>query len=176
MLLLVSGCHSGNLINQDSQSLSSDRKQSDPNFPEKEGEIITYTSASDLISVPDSIIYYHQGKQTIINNDNNKFNTIITMTKNRAFIVKGIFKTLVTKTDIETLKQNNFVLEFLYSKNIAVNWKNPVDSDNVSNYEYNVILFPLNGEWNKFMIFSPKSSGPLGSMGSADELLKYLNQ
>lgn len=98
------------------------------------------------------------------------------MTQNRASKVKDVAKLAISQLDIETLKKNNDTLEFVYSKNVAVNWKNNVNYDFLYRFEYSSIIFPLIGEWNKFMIFSPKSPGPLDSMASADELLKYLNQ
>ena len=175
-LIFISGCNSANLNNLNEQSGSNNQKQPDPKLSEKEEPIITYTSASDLITIPDKIIYYHQGNQTIINKNDGKFDNIIKMTRNRASNVKDVAKSAISQSDIKTLKENNDTLEFVYSKNIAVNWKNNVSYDFLYKFEYNSIIFPLAGDWNKFMIFSPKSPGPLGSMASADELLKYLNQ
>ena len=175
-LLFIFGCDSDNLNNLIRKPASNSQKQPDPNFSEKGEQIITYTSASDLITIPDKIIYYHQGNQIILDENNDKFHNIMKMTKDRASNVKDVTKSAISLSDIETLKENNDTLEFVYLKNVAVNWKNNVNYDFIYRFEYNSIIFPLTGEWNKFMIFSPKSPGPLGSMASADELLKYLNQ
>lgn len=161
-ILILSGCSSGTTMNKNSNM--------------KEGNTITTERAADLIAVPDQIIYYHQGKETIIDKDNIKFQNIMSMTINRADNVKDIYKRAISNSDIETLKQHNDVLEFSYSKEVEASWRPPhVTTDFQYTFKYNTILFPLSGEWNKFMIFLPIQNGPLGPMGSADELQKYLN-
>ncbi|WP_368294537.1 hypothetical protein [Dehalobacter sp. TBBPA1] len=151
------------------------QEQPDSKISEKEEQTITYANAADLITIPDKIIYYHRGNQTIVDK-NNKFDNILKITKDRASIVKDVSKLAFSQSDIEALKQNNDVIEYVYLKNVSANWKYDVNSDFIYRFEYNSIIFPLTGEWNDKAIFLPTSPGPLVPMGSADELIKVLNQ
>jgi hypothetical protein len=141
----------------------------------KEGNPITFGRVEDLISIPDKIIYYHHGKETIIEKGNMKFNTIITMAITRTDSIQDVCKLGLSESDIETQKQTNDVLEFAYSKKIAVNWKPPANNNFEYRFAYNAILFPLSGDWNRFMIFLPIQNGPLDPLESANNLQKYLN-
>lgn len=162
LLILCSGCSSinSNIIGQpDSQ---------------REEKIITYTNAAELIDIPDKIIYYHQGNQITIDKNNDKFDKIVKATKDRVFIANDVYKLAFSQSDLEGLKQKNDVLEFIYPRAVSVNWKYNADLDFIYSFNYNSIIFPLTGQWNDMVFFLPNSPGPLGLMGSEDELLKLL--
>jgi hypothetical protein len=160
-ILILSGCSSKTIIGKNDNT--------------KEVNTITTERAADLIAVPDQIIYYHQGKETIIDKSNVKYQNIISMAINRTDSVNDMCQLYISRPEIETLKQNNDVLEFAYSKEVTAQWKAHADSDFKYKFVYNAILFPLSGDWKKFMIFMPNPSGPIGPMGSAEDLQKYLN-
>lgn len=168
-ILILSGCSSKTSMNKNDNNL-------------KEENTITTVSATnptELIAIPDQVIYYHQGKANVIDKDNIKFQKIVSMAINRTANVKDIAKLGMTKSDIETLKQHDDVLEFSYAKEIEAKWApytaNDLSSDFQYNFKYNAILFPLTGEWNEFMIYLPLQNGPLTPMEPADDLQKYLN-
>ena len=136
--------------------------------------VITSNIAADLIAIPDKIIYYHQGKENIIQKGDVKFDNIIKMSKSRVGKV-DMYKSAILKSDIETQKQTNDVVELVYSKNIEANFKPNVDNAFQYKFVYNSLFFPLSGNQNNWLIFLPIQSGPLGPLKSGDELLKYLN-
>ena len=163
IIFILCGCNPRTMINKNDNI--------------KEENTIVTEHAADLITIPDKIIFYHQGKETLIDKDNTKFQKIVSMAVDRANTVKDISKMAISESDIGTLRQQNDVLEFSYSKEVEVNWRPPnVTTDFQYKFKYNSILFPLSGEWNKFMIFLPIQNGPIGPMGPADEIQKYLNQ
>ena len=97
------------------------------------------------------------------------------MTKSRLGTTLNMALTAMTESEILARKQKG-AIEFVYTNNVALNYK-PIASDNEDfryKFVYNSLLFPLNGDWNEFMIFLPLQSGPLGPLKSPVELLKYL--
>lgn len=178
MMLLLAGCHSVDQGSQTNQTPTNNQQQVGSNPSERGGEVITYTSVADIIAIPDKIIYYRQGKQTVIDRDNAKFNKVIERVKTRSSSADDATQSYISNSDIERLKQNDDALEFIYERNIIVEWKPPNSSikDFTYKFNYNAILFPLTGEYKKYMLFKPRSPGPIGDMGPADDLLKYLNE
>lgn len=163
LLISCSGCSSINSISIG----QSDSK--------KEEQIITSTNVAELINIPEKIIYYHQGNQTIIDKNNDKFDKIVKLTKNRVSTVQDVSKLAFSQLDIEALKQNNVVLEFIYAKDVSANWKYDTHLDFIYRFNYNSIVFPLTGKWNDMAFFLPTSPGPLIPLESKDELLELLN-
>lgn len=127
----------------------------------------------DLLKIPDKIIYFHQGNETVINKGDLKFDNIITMTKSRLSTTCDMFQTGMTESEIVAQKQKS-AIEFVYTNNVEVNYKPRANVDFQYKFVYNSLLFPLNGDWNEYIIFLPLQSGPLGPLKSPDDLLKYL--
>lgn len=173
MILLLFGCDSGS---QNNQILTAEQQISEISQSRREGKTITVTSAADIICVPDKIIYYHKGQQAVIEKGSEKYDTIVKMARARASYADDIIKSAIRDSDLDAARKNNDLIEFVYSDLIKVDW-NHIDHHNKAftyRFEYTSIFFPLTGEFNELMIFKPKSSGPVGRMGAADELLKYL--
>lgn len=142
-------------------------------YPFKEEWNIISNNVVDLLKIPDKIIYHHRGKETVINKAHLKFDIIIEMTKSRLGETLQMFKTGMIGSDIVAQKQKG-AIEFVYTNNVEVNYKPIANNDFQYEFVYNSLLFPLSGDWNKFMIFLPIQSGPLGLLKSPDELRKYL--
>jgi len=127
----------------------------------------------DLLKIPDKIIYYHRRKETVFNKADLEFDNIIKMTKSR--LGTTLYKSLTAMTEYEIVaRKQKGAIEFVYTNNVELNYKPIANEDFQYKFVYNSLLFPLNGDWNEFMIFLPLQSGPLGPLKSPVELLKYL--
>ena len=165
LVLFVTSCNSPkNAVNDQSKTKS----DSD--------EAIIAHNVADLIAMPDKIIYYHKGISTIVSKNSEKYKNIVKMSKARCDGNIDIYLSAINESDIADQKQNNDVVEFVYSNKVEAYWTR-VGSDNDFHYHfvYTSLLFPLSGNRNKWMFFLPIQNGPLGPLKSPDDLLKYLN-
>lgn len=152
---------------------TTDNKVNPPTAPKV--NISTGTSdAEDLIKVPDKIVYYNKGKQTVIDKKNKKFDKIVKLVKARVTSANDIYKTAINSKDIEKQEKSNNVVEFIYTSKITMNWKYGKDNKSDYKFVYNSIVFPLDGQYSKMAIFTPTSAGPIGPLKDPKELLNYI--
>ncbi|KLU58646.1 hypothetical protein CEB3_c46620 [Peptococcaceae bacterium CEB3] len=175
IFLLVSGCNS----TSDSTGKKINTVKTQMNISsESEGKrIITKNNAADLVKIPNKILYYHQGKSTVIPNNDPRFNNLINMTKARLDGSIDIYKSVITLSDVSAQKEKTDLLEFVYDNNVEVFWKPHANGQTQYQYRlvYNSLIFPLDGTRRDWLIVLPIQNGPLGPLKSPDELLKYLN-
>ena len=164
IVLLISGC------NSPKTTVSGQSKTQS----EGVGAITSYKMA-DLIAMPDEIIFHYKGTSTVINKDSDKYQNLVKMTKDRCGDNIDQYRSLITESEITNLKQNNDVIEFIYSNNIEIHLKVKSDIEFQYNFVYTSLLFPLSGDKNNWMFFLPIQNGPFGDLKSPDDLLKYLN-
>lgn len=152
---------------------TSDTKVNAPTTP-KVNTTTGTSDAEDLIKVPDKIVYYNKGKQTVIDKKNKKFDKIVKLVKARVTSANDIYKTSISSRDIEKQEKSNNVVEFIYTSKITMNWKYGKDNKSDCKLVYNSIVFPLDGQYSKMAIFTPTSAGPIGPLKDAKELLNYI--
>ncbi|GKU23692.1 hypothetical protein [Clostridium folliculivorans] len=132
------------------------------------------SDAEDLIKVPDKIVYFNKGKQTVIDKKNKKFDKIVKLVRARVTSANDIYKTSMTSREIEKQEKSNNVVEFIYTSKVTMNWKYGKDNKSDCKLVYNSIVFPLDGQYSKMAIFTPTSAGPIGPLKDPKELLNYI--
>ncbi|MBK1812827.1 hypothetical protein JHL18_19585 [Clostridium sp. YIM B02505] len=152
---------------------TTDNKVNAPTTP-KVNTTTGTSDAEDLIKVPDKIVYYNKGKQTVIDKKNKKFDKIVKLVKARITSANDIYKTAISSRDIEKQEKSNNVVEFIYTNKITMNWKYGKDNKSDLKLVYNTIVFPLDGQYSKMAIFTPTSAGPIGPLKDPKELLNYI--
>ncbi|GAH60909.1 unnamed protein product [marine sediment metagenome] len=110
------------------------------NKKETEDEEDYMITESKYFELPNKIIIYNEGEQTIIEKDTKSYNKIIYTTDKRFERGRCLIEEIIPEEMIEDIKNNKIAIEFIYTEEIQTNyaceefgWKKI----------YTKILFPL---------------------------------
>ncbi len=138
--------------------------------PSTGSSTIEARNASELVLEPERIIYWHDGVQTVVKPGAESYAKIVSMAQKRASGARDMYKSMVEDADIKALQNGSRVLEFQYAQKIQARWHS-------MDFKYDRFFFPLDGEFNNYMLIVDSSGshyGPIGPPDASADLLPYL--
>ncbi|GKU30162.1 hypothetical protein [Clostridium folliculivorans] len=124
-------------------------------------------------SEPKEIIYYNNGQKTVINKEDEKFNGMVSATEK---MIEGIKDQYGSTFPIGDLKNKGKLLEYDYSEKQVLEYTTSKGTKRT--ITYTKLYFDVNkgDSISNLMAFEGEGYGPVGPLGSNDELLKLLNK
>lgn len=125
------------------------------------------------ISIPDNIVFYNKGKESVIDKKEPKYNDVVNLTKERIKGIQGVYKSIFNVND---LKSKGSLLEFDYTaaqtfEYVTVEGKKEIIS--CKKLYFNV---DVNDRDNILMAFEGgQGVGPVGPLSSPDKIINILN-
>lgn len=133
--------------------------------------VTTNTPSSKVyFKEPDKIVIHKNGNTQTIALDNKLFSGIVSKMNDRADKYIDVFRLGFDENNMKTTKQNEIVVEFIYSKSQKSKF-------GTIEKQYNNLIFPLTGENLEFCFFDNGKgdySGPIGSLNNSESLLDML--
>ncbi len=125
------------------------------------------------IPIPDNIIFYNKGKESVIDKKDSKYNDVVNLTKERIKGIRGIYKSII---DINGLKSKGSLLEFNYTAAQTFEYVTTQGEKTIISYTKLYFNVDVNDSQNIFMDFEGgQGHAPIGPLSSPDKLSIILN-
>ncbi|GKX68975.1 hypothetical protein [Inconstantimicrobium mannanitabidum] len=124
------------------------------------------------LAVPYKIIYYKNGKSTVISKEDKNFNAIVDETKGRIKTIKDQYKSLFS---VDEFKQKGFLLEFDYYKKETLQYVNAKGINTTITYTKLYFNLDVKDDTSNLMSFEGEGFNPIGPLSNSDKLLDLLN-
>jgi len=126
------------------------------------------------ISMPDNIVFYNKGKESVIDKKEPKYNDVVNLTKERIKGIQGIYKSVI---DINGLKSKGSLLEFDYTAAQTFEYVTAQGKKEIMSYTKLYFNVDVTDRDNILMAFEGgQGVGPVGPLSSPDKLINILNK
>jgi hypothetical protein len=131
------------------------------------------TQDTSTIPIPDKIIFYNKGKESVIDKKDSKYNEVVNLTKERIKGIQDVYKSFI---DINGLKSKGSLLEFNYTAAQTFEYVTAQGKKEIISYTKLYFDVDVNDRENILMAFEGgQGVGPVGPLSSPDKLINILN-
>ena len=125
------------------------------------------------IPMPDNIVFYNKGKESVIDKKEPKYNDVVNLTKERIKGIQDVYKSVFNVND---LKSKGSLLEFNYTAVQTFEYVTSQGEKTIISYTKLYFNVDVNDRNNILMAFEGGLGvGPVGPLSSPDKLSIILN-